>query len=171
MDFSLRRALPEDAETIFRFIRALAEFEREPEAVKTSAPELAAQLASPTPPFECYLAEHERDGQREAVGFALFYQSYSTWLGKPGLYLEDLFVAPEFRGCGVGKALFQLGARLAVERGFGRYEWAALNWNRAAIDFYQGFAAKPLDEWTTFRLAGTALGRAAEAEREAPNGS
>jgi GNAT superfamily N-acetyltransferase len=161
MDFSLRRATAEDAETIFAFIRALALFEREPDAVKTSPAELGAQLSSSAPPFECYLAEREQAGRIEAIGFALFFQSYSTWLGKPGLYLEDLFVAPEHRGQGVGKALFQLGAKLAVERGHGRYEWAALNWNRDAIDFYLAFGAEPLDEWTTFRLSGPALERAA----------
>jgi GNAT superfamily N-acetyltransferase len=161
MAFSLRRATADDAQTIFEFITALAEFEREPDAVKTSPSELARQLQRSTPPFECYLAERQGDQGVEAIGFALFFQSYSTWLGKPGLYLEDLFVAPDHRKRGVGRALFQLGAKLALERGHGRYEWAALNWNRQAIDFYLGFGAEPLNEWTTFRLSGAALQRAA----------
>lgn len=159
MKFSLRRAQAEDADTLFRFIRALAEFEREPDAVKTSPEELARQLSSAAPPFECYLAE--LDESSEAIGFGLFFQSYSTWLGRPGLYLEDLFVVPEYRRRGVGRALFQLGARLALERGHGRYEWAALNWNERAVRFYVAFGAEPLNEWTTFRLSGSALERAA----------
>lgn len=155
--FRIRRALVADARAIHGFIRALAEFEREPQAVKVTVEELKVQLSAASPPFECYLAVS--DEPEVELGFALFYQSYSTWLGRPGLYLEDLFVLPEHRGRGVGKALFRFGARLAVERGYGRYEWAALNWNQAAIDFYRSFGAVALDEWTTFRLQGTALER------------
>jgi ribosomal protein S18 acetylase RimI-like enzyme len=158
--FRLRKATAEDAEAVLSLIRGLAEFEREPDAVKVTRDELAAQLALPNPPFECTLAE-TADEVQAVIGFALFYQSYSTWLGRPGLYLEDLFVRSEHRGSGIGRALFQHGARLAVERGFGRYEWAALDWNQKAIDFYRSFGARPLDEWTTFRLSGEALHRAA----------
>lgn len=161
--FRIRRATPFDAPTIFEFICALANYEREPEAVVTSPAELERQLAMPAPPFECLLAERTI-ADTKALGFALFFQNYSTWLGKPGLYLEDLFVLPEHRGDGVGRALFTEGAKLAVARGCGRYEWAALNWNQPAIDFYRGFGAIPLEEWTTFRLTGDALKRAAGIE-------
>lgn len=158
--FRLRTAKPEDAEVILSLIRGLAEYEREPQAVKVTAQTLFEQLSAPTPPFECVLAERE-GSPADVLGFALFFQSYSTWLGKPGLYLEDLFVRPEHRGTGVGRALFRYGAQLAVQRGYGRYEWAALDWNQPAIDFYLAFGARPLTEWTTFRLAGDALERAA----------
>lgn len=154
----LRAAGPDDAALIFRFIRELAEFEREPEAVETSPAEIAEQLRSKNPPFECLIAE--TDGG-EPAGFALFFQNYSTWLGKPGLYLEDLYVVPRRRGCGIGRALFTRVAQIAVERGYGRYEWAALDWNGDAIDFYESFGAEPLNEWTTFRLSGASLSRAA----------
>lgn len=158
--FRLRPAQPEDADIVLALIRGLAEFEREPDAVKVTRDVLFEQLSSAPPPFECVLAETEANPPR-VLGFAVFFQSYSTWLGKPGLYLEDLFVLPEHRGTGVGQALFRHGARLAVERGYGRYEWAALDWNQTAIDFYRSFGARSMDEWTTFRLSGDALERAA----------
>jgi GNAT superfamily N-acetyltransferase len=160
----IRQAAPEDAETIFALIRGLAEFEREPNAVKTTPALLREQMRAASPPFECLLAEQAAEGSAPArtLGFALFFQNYSTWLGKPGLYLEDLFVVPEERSKGVGRALFVAGAKLAVARGCGRYEWAALNWNSNAIEFYRSFGAVPLSEWTTFRLTGAALLQAAE---------
>lgn len=164
MDFAIRRATPDDAPTIHELIRALAEYEREPGAVTTTPEALREQLEAPRPPFECYLAE--RRGEPPLVlGFALLFQSYSTWLGKPGLYLEDLFVRPEHRRQGVGRALFLHGARLAVERGHGRYEWAALDWNVDAIAFYRSFGAEALAEWTTYRLSGAALQRLGGAAR------
>jgi len=163
MDFHIRRATADDADTIHALIRGLAEFEREPDAVKTTALEIASQLSQEPPPFECYLAETTSE-PTSVLGFALLFQSYSTWLGKPGLYLEDLFVWPEHRRKGVGKELFLHGARLAVERGHGRYEWAALDWNSQAIDFYRSFGAISMDEWTTYRLSGDALRRAAQTE-------
>ena len=149
----LRDANPGDAGTIHDFICALALYEREPDAVETTPEALAQQLASEQPPFECVLAE--LGGQ--AVGFALFFYNYSTWKGRRGLYLEDLFVLPEFRGRGVGKALFLHVGKLAKQRGCARYEWAALDWNTPAIAFYKRFGAEPLSEWTTFRLSGAAL--------------
>jgi GNAT superfamily N-acetyltransferase len=116
---------------------------------------LREQLAAERPPFECLLAE--RDG--EALGFALFFQSYSTWTGRPGIYLEDLYVVEAERGNGTGRALLQRLAEIAVERGCGRLELAALDWNEPAIGFYRRHGAQPMSEWTVFRFAGDALRR------------
>jgi len=149
----LRRAVPDDAALVLRFIRELAAYEREPNAVEASEEVLRAQLASAKPPFECLLAELEG----EPCGFALFFQSYSTWRGRPGIYLEDLFVSDARRGRGVGKALFSEVARIAVARGCARLEWAVLDWNQPAIDFYRALGATPMREWTVFRLTGEAL--------------
>ncbi len=153
MQRAIRFATPDDAETILALIHALAVYEREPDAVKTDATTLRRQLSEERPPFECLLAEVEG----RAVGFALFFANYSTWLGLSGIHLEDLFVFPEARGQGHGKALFQRVAQLAVERGAGRLEWAVLDWNQPAIDFYRSLGARALDEWTTYRLTGNAL--------------
>ncbi len=160
MNLSIRSAVPDDAAVIHRFISELAEYEREPDAVEATPASLRAQLESPKPPFECLIAE--RDGQ--PVGFALFFQSYSTWRGRPGLYLEDLFVPPSERGKGVGKALLRRLAAIAVQRGYGRMEWAVLDWNQTAIDFYESLGAEPLDEWTVYRLTGGALSALGEGE-------
>lgn len=158
MPRSIRAAGPEDAETLHRFICALAEYEKEPDAVEVSPEQLAAQLRQPSPPFECLLAEE--GGQ--PVGFALFFQSYSTWKGKPGLWLEDLFVPEQFRGHGHGQALLSALARIAVERDYGRMEWSVLDWNEPAIGFYRQLGAASMDEWTTNRLQGESLRRLGE---------
>lgn len=155
---TLRDAVPADAELLERFIRELATYEREPEAVVTNAATLRAQLEQDRPPFEAIVAE--RDGT--PVGFALFFPNYSTWLGRPGLYLEDLYVTPSERGRGVGKALLKRVARLAVERGCGRFEWSVLDWNTPALEFYRGLGAVPMDAWTVHRVAGEALARLAD---------
>jgi GNAT superfamily N-acetyltransferase len=149
----LRFAGPDDAATIHRFIVALATYERAPDAVEVTVAELTRQLGSERPPFECLLAE--LDG--EAVGFALYFASYSTWRGRAGIYLEDLFVLPEARGRGIGRRLLRELATVAAARGCGRLEWAVLDWNQPAIDFYLGLGAEALDEWTTYRLSGEAL--------------
>ncbi len=143
----IRLAGPEDASTILRFIRELAAYEREPDAVEVDAQTLAAQLAEPSPPFECLIAEDD-----EPVGFALFFSTYSTWRGRRGLHLEDLRVTPNARRRGVGSALLRRLATIAVERGCARLEWAVLDWNELAISFYRGLGATPQDEWTTWRL-------------------
>ena len=155
MSLSIRFAGPTDAATIHRFIVGLAVYEKEPDAVEVTPRELAEQMDEERPPFECLLAEE--DG--EAVGFALFFHNYSTWRGRRGIYLEDLFVPPEHRGFGVGKTLLTALAQIAVERDCARMEWAVLDWNEPAIGFYEKLGATGMDEWTTFRLTGDALAR------------
>lgn len=149
----IRAATAADTPTICRLIRALAEYENLSDQVTLDEARLREHLFGPRPYAEVLLAEEA--GQ--VVGFALFFMNYSTFLGKPGIYLEDVFVQPEHRGRGHGKALLVALARLAVERGCGRLEWAVLNWNKPAIDFYRSLGAVPLDEWTTYRLTGDAL--------------
>lgn len=153
MPLEITPATPADAALIHRFICELAEYEREPDAVEVTAAELAAQMAEPRPPFECVLAS--LDG--EPAGFALFFHNYSTWRGRRGLYLEDLYVTPAQRGRGVGKALLDHLAQLAVARGCARFEWSVLDWNTPAIDFYRSLGAVPMDGWTVWRLDGAAL--------------
>lgn len=153
----IRFAIPEDAPTLLRFIQELATYEREPDAVEVDAATLAAQMRSSSPPFECLLAE---DGG-EAVGFALFFHTYSTWRGKRGIHLEDLWVTPSARKRGIGTALLKELARVTVERGCARLEWAVLDWNELALSFYRGLGAVAMDEWTTMRLDGAALERVA----------
>lgn len=157
----IRPATDADVPAIGRLIRALADYEQLTHELKFDESQLAQHLFGPRPYAEALLAE---DGDR-VVGFALFFHNYSTFVGKPGMYLEDLFVMPEFRGRGHGKALFQAVVQLAVERGCGRMEWAALDWNKPAIEFYQGFGAAPMSEWTTFRLSGEKLIIAAAASK------
>jgi GNAT superfamily N-acetyltransferase len=155
MPLSIRFATSLDADLIAGFVRALAEYEREPEAVEVTAEVLRKQMESADPPFECLIAE--QDGA--AVGFALFFRNYSTWRGRPGLFLEDLFVAPESRRQGVGRALLRSLAAIAVERGWARMEWSVLDWNAPAQRFYRSLGAEPLAAWTTWRLSGDGLER------------
>jgi len=150
---TIRLATAADAATIHGFIVALAVYEREPDAVEVTPAVLAAQMASAPPPFECLLAE--ADGA--AVGCALFFQTYSTWRGRIGLHLEDLFVLPEHRRHGVGTALLARLAGVACDRGAARLEWAVLDWNQPAIEFYRTVGAAPLGDWTTWRMTDEAL--------------
>ena len=150
----IRPAVESDLGTIEELIRALAEYERMSGDVVMDSEGLRRSLFGDHPYAEVLIAE-EDDG--EPVGFALFFHNYSTFLGQPGIYLEDLFVKPEMRGRGVGKALLAHLARLAKERGCGRLEWAVLNWNTPSIDFYKGLGAVPLSDWIVFRLTGEAL--------------
>src|SRR5713226_6930232 len=147
MNLTIRFATSDDAATILRLINGLAEYELDAAAVEVTAEELRAQMASANPPFECLLAEYEA----EAVGFALFFRNYSTWRGRPGLYLEDLFVLDQYRGRGVGGALMNRLAEIVAERGWSRMELAVLNWNTAARSFYRDQGARPMDEWTIWR--------------------
>jgi GNAT superfamily N-acetyltransferase len=154
----IRPATPSDTPTIARLILALAEYERLTHEVALDEVRLREHLFGPRPFAEVLLAEEAG----EAVGYALFFHNYSTFLGQRTLYLEDLFVLPEQRGKGHGKALLRAVARLAMERGCGRLEWSVLNWNQPAIDFYRSLGAVPMDQWTVYRLAGDALNKFAD---------
>ena len=145
----IRFANEADAATILGFVRALAEYEKMPDAVEVDAPTLAAQLRSPSPPFECLLGEEAG----RAIGFALLFQTYSTWRGRRGIWLEDLFVIPEERRHGIGRALLDRVVSLARERRCGRLEWSVLDWNRPAIDFYRSYGAELLEEWRICRMS------------------
>ncbi len=149
----IRTAVRDDVPTILRFIRELAAYERAEHEVRATEDDLARDLFGPQPAANVLIAE---DAGRE-VGFALWFTSYSTWLGRPGLYLEDLYVTPDARGAGHGRALLGALARIAVERGYGRVEWSVLNWNEPAIRFYKALGATPQDDWTVYRLTGAAL--------------
>ena len=153
MTVRVRLATTDDLPVIAELIRDLAEFEKLEHEVKMTDELLAKGLFGERPYAETVLAEE--DGI--PIGFALFFHSFSTFLARPGIYLEDLFVVPEHRGRGVGRTLLAHLARLAVERGCGRLEWAVLNWNRDAIGFYDRLGARPNSEWTVYRLAGEAL--------------
>jgi GNAT superfamily N-acetyltransferase len=147
-DFEIRRARVEDVPVILELIRDLATYERAPDEVTATEEQLVDVLFGERPAAEVLLAFEGRS----PVGFALFFHNFSTWLGRPGLYLEDLFVKPEKRGKGYGRALLVALAKIAMERGCGRMEWAVLDWNEPAIKFYRALDAKPMDEWTVFRL-------------------
>jgi GNAT superfamily N-acetyltransferase len=149
----IRPAAAEDVPAIHRLIRELAEYERSLDQVAVTEDQLAASLFGPEPAVFAHVAEH--DGS--VVGFALWFLNYSTWLGRPGLYLEDLYVTPAIRGAGLGRALLAELARICVERGYGRLEWWVLDWNSPAIGFYTSLGAVGMDEWTVHRLAGPAL--------------
>lgn len=153
----IRPAGEADVPLILRFIRELAEYERLLDEVVATEASLRATLFGPRPAAEVVIAEE--DGA--PVGFALFFHNYSTFLARPGLYLEDLYVRPEARGRGTGRALLAHLARLARERGCGRLEWWVLDWNESAVRFYRSLGARPMDEWTVFRLTGPDLARLA----------
>lgn len=144
----VRAAGPDDAATIHRFIVELAVYEREPDAVVTTPTVLRDQLASERPPFEARIALWGE----EPVGFALFFPTYSTWRGRPGLWLEDFYVTPSARGKGVGEALFQDLLALAKARDYGRFELTALDWNELAHRFYEKRGLRRMNDWTTWRL-------------------
>jgi GNAT superfamily N-acetyltransferase len=150
---AIRSATPDDLPLIMELILGLAEYEKLADRV-TATPELIGRaLFSDRPYAECLIAETEGT----AAGFAIFFHNFSTFLGKRGIYLEDLFVLPEFRGRGIGRALLGRLAAIAVERDAARLEWAVLDWNEPAIKFYRGLRAEMLDDWRIFRLTGGAL--------------
>lgn len=146
-------ATPADVPAIFEMIRGLAEYEKLSHTVTATEERIRETLFGPRPAAEVLLAEWE--GER--AGFALFFPNYSTFLGQPGLYLEDLYVKPHARGRGLGLALLRELAKIAVARNYGRVEWAVLNWNEPSIQFYRKLGATPLDEWSIYRLTGEAL--------------
>ena len=161
MPLALRPATVADVALVLAFIRDLAEYERLAHEVVATEPLLRETLFGERPGAEVVIAE--LDG--EPVGFALFFHNFSTFLGRPGLYLEDLFVRPAARGHGVGRALLARLAAIAVARGCGRFEWAVLDWNEPAIGFYRRLGAVPLDDWTVQRVTGEALHRLAAEDR------
>lgn len=153
MSLVIRPATPDDAAAIHGFIYELAVYEREPDAVEATPESIRAQMESDRPPFECVIAQ--ADGA--AVGMALYFQSYSTWKGLPGIYLEDLYVQPAHRGHGYGGALLAELAAIAVDRGFARVDWSVLDWNTPAIDFYDSVGSEIRRDWIPCRLTDDAL--------------
>ena len=162
--FGIRWATRDDVPIILQLIRDLATYERAPNEVTATADELLRVLFGEKPAAEVRLAF---EGETP-VGFAVFFHNFSTWLGRPGLYLEDLFVKPEYRGKGYGRALLVDLARIARERGCGRMEWAVLDWNDPAIQFYRKLGAKPNDEWTIYRLTTDGIAALADSTAAAP---
>ncbi|MGN6242819.1 MAG: GNAT family N-acetyltransferase [Motilibacteraceae bacterium] len=156
----IRPARPDDVSEILTMVRELAEYEREPDAVQATEEQLRAALFGEHPAVFAHVVEHPGAEGRDAgrlAGFALWFRNFSTWLGRHGVYLEDLYVRPEHRGRGYGKALLQTLAQVCVDNGYGRLEWWVLDWNESAIGFYRSLGAEPMDEWTTFRITGQAL--------------
>ena len=160
-DLQIREAAEADVPLILEFIRGLAEYEKLADSVVATEDVIRESLFGRRPYAEVLIAESNRD----PAGFALFFHNFSTFIGRPGIYLEDLFVKPEYRGRGFGKALLVRLAALAAERGCGRVEWAVLNWNKPAIDFYESIGAVPMNEWTVYRLTGDALRKLADQRR------
>ncbi|MFM9896905.1 GNAT family N-acetyltransferase [Sphingorhabdus sp.] len=153
MSLSIRAATPADISLIGQFIRDLAEYEKLAHAVRFDEAVMAQKLFGPRPYAEVLIGEIDGVPQ----GFALFFHNFSTFEGRPGIYLEDLFVRPDARGSGLGKALLGTLAGLAAERDCARLEWSVLDWNTPAIDFYKALGATPMDEWTVYRVDGSAL--------------
>lgn len=143
----IRPAVPGDVPVVLGLIRELATYEREPGAVVATEDGLRTALFGDSPAVYCHVAEE--DG--EVVGFALWFLNFSTWLGRHGIYLEDLYVRPSHRGRGLGKALLETLTSIAAERGYGRVEWSVLDWNEPAQAFYRSFGAEPMDDWTVWR--------------------
>ena len=161
-NFAIRPATAADVPIILELIRALATYERAPNDVTATEDGLSKVLFGEKPAAEVLLAfENET-----AVGFAVFFHNFSTWLGRPGLYLEDLFVRPEDRGKGYGRALLIHLAKIARDRGCGRMEWAVLDWNEPAIQFYRKLGAKRMDDWTVFRLKRDGIAKLADAKAD-----
>ena len=158
-EFQIRPACIEDVPIILELIRDLAAYERAPDEVSATEEQLVDVLFGERPAAEVLLAF---EGE-SPVGFAVYFYNFSTWLGRPGLYLEDLFVKPEKRGKGYGRALLVELAKIARDRGCGRMEWAVLNWNEPAIKFYRALGATPMDEWTVFRLTRYEIAKLADA--------
>jgi GNAT superfamily N-acetyltransferase len=164
-NLTIRPAVPADIPEILAFIHELADYEHEPESAQATPDDLLRDGFGPTPRFHCLIAElSSTNNQQPATnnlptpaGFALYFHNYSTWRGNAGIFLEDLFVRPIFRGRGIGKALIAAVAAIAVAEGCSRFEWAVLDWNTPAIDFYNSLGATPMSEWTTMRLSGNPL--------------
>ncbi|MEU9284128.1 GNAT family N-acetyltransferase [Streptomyces sp. NPDC048275] len=151
----IRTATPADVPAIHAMVRELAEYEKAPDEARATQRQLAEALFGENPAAFAHIAEEAG----EPVGFALWFLNFSTWRGVHGIYLEDLYVRPEARGGGHGKALLTELARICVERGYERLEWSVLDWNRPSIEFYEALGARPQDEWTVYRLTDEALGK------------
>ena len=149
----IRRAVESDVEAIHRLIYELAVYEKAPGEAKATVDAIHESLFGEKPVAHCHIAEV--DGK--VVGIAIWFLNYSTWLGKPGIYLEDLFVQPEYRNQGLGKEFMKTLAKLCVENNYERFQWWVLDWNSPSIDFYKSIGAQPMDEWTVFRLSGNEL--------------
>ena len=149
----IRLAIPDDIEDIHRLIYELAVYEKAPDEMVATVVQIKESLFNESPVAFCHVAE--LDGQ--IVGIALWFLNYSTWLGQPGIYLEDLFFQPEYRGHGIGKGFMKTLAQLCIERGYERFQWWVLDWNEPSIEFYKSLGAVAMDEWTVFRLSGGAL--------------
>jgi GNAT superfamily N-acetyltransferase len=149
----IRPAKAKDIPLIVQLIHELAGYEREPHQAVAAEHDIRRDGFSANPKFRVVIAEWDGD----AAGFALFFYNYSTWMGRAGLYLEDLFVRPEFRGKGIGKALLTHLAKIAVDEGCGRFEWQVLNWNTPALEFYKALGARVMAEWSTMRVTGESL--------------
>lgn len=160
MSVQIREANPEDIDAIFKFIHKLADYERAAHEAVLSKDHLFDSLFGENPQVFCVLSTIS-DGQGATseviTGFAIWHLNYSTWLAKHGLYIEDLFVDPGYRGLGHGKALLRYLAKICVDRGYPRLQWWVLDWNKPAIDFYESIGAKAMDEWTVFRVSGDEL--------------
>lgn len=159
---TVREAIPDDVPDILAMVHELADYERAPHEVIATPSLFRDALFGADPAVYALMAVDESTG--ETVGFALWFRNFSTWLGRHGVYLEDLYVRPSHRGRGYGKALLKELARIAVERGYGRFEWWVLDWNTPAIDFYRSIGAVPMDEWTVQRVSGESLRRLAESD-------
>ena len=154
----IRPAAKEDAAVILQLIKELAEYEKAPDEVVSTVKDIETTLFAKDPKVFCDLVEV--DGK--VVGMAIWFLNYSTWQGRHGIYLEDLYIKPEFRGLGYGKALLQHLARICNERGYGRFQWWVLDWNSPAIEFYHSIGAIPMSEWTVFRVSGDPLKKLAD---------
>lgn len=152
-DVKVRSAQTADLPVILKYIHDLAIYEKAPNEVKLTAKDLEESLFGKNPQVYCLISE--LDGK--ATGFAVWHLNYSTWLGRHGIYLEDLYVDPNFRGLGHGKALLQRLAQICIERGYQRLQWWVLDWNESAIEFYRSIGAEPMDQWTVFRVSGSSL--------------
>ena len=157
MSITIRQATPDDATAIYDMIYELAVYEKAPQEVVTTPEEIRETLFASGSKTEALICEVAG----KAVGYAVFFTSYSTWLGRNGIYMEDLYVTPDYRGIGAGKALLKTIAQYAVQRQCGRLEWSVLDWNQPAIDFYLSIGAQPQDEWVRYRLTGDARRRPA----------
>lgn len=154
---AIREAREDDLDEIVALIKELASYEKAPDQARATVDDLRSALFSDHPAVFCRIAETDEGVNSQIAGFALYFNNFSTWEGRPGLYLEDLFVRPKFRGRGFGGALLRHLAGIAVDNGCARMEWSVLKWNAPAIAVYDRIGGVPMDDWTTYRLAGDAL--------------